>query len=141
MVLVPEARTNRQEVRGAIAAQFWGQPVGGARSLDGLSRLLPCEPPAPPQTAPSGLSRAQQLLAFQAVALPAVPAFNASQGGLVSRLPSPMRRQTKTPARRPAQRVPNVSSQAPVTSADWQWGECRLQPIGGFAVLPAGGWC
>ena len=37
------------------------------------------------QTAPSGLSRAQQLLAFQAVALPAMPAFNASQGGVVSR--------------------------------------------------------
>jgi hypothetical protein len=49
MVLVPEARTNRQEVRSAIAAQFWGQPVGGVRSLDGASKLLPCEPPAPPQ--------------------------------------------------------------------------------------------
>ncbi len=57
-----------------------------ACSLDGLSRLLPCEPPAPPQTAPSGLSRAQQLLAFQAVALPAMPAFNGAQGGLVRRI-------------------------------------------------------
>ena len=83
MVLVPEARTHRQEVRQAIAAQFWGQPVAGARSLDGLSRLLPCEPPALPQTAPSGLSRAQQLLAFQAIALPVMPAFNGAQGGLV----------------------------------------------------------
>lgn len=182
MVLVPEARSSRQEVRQAIAAQFWGQTASGVRSLDGVSRcaalqspqaaahadhirahashqsgtsglyaigssahlalclhrvpccflsvhmlsscgvvtsaaawgspravpcrafrctvtqperdgkggvrrLLPCEPPPLPQTGASGLSRAQQLLAFQAVAFPVLPAYNATQGGLVRRTP------------------------------------------------------
>ncbi len=45
MVLVPEARSSRQEVRQAIAAQFWGQTASGVRSLDGVSRCAALQSP------------------------------------------------------------------------------------------------
>lgn len=45
MVLVPEARSSRQEVRQAIAAQFWGQTASGVRSLNGVSRCAALQSP------------------------------------------------------------------------------------------------
>ncbi len=83
MGLIPEKRTGRQEVRQAIASQFWGQTSTGPRSLSGCSGLLPCEPPPLAQAAPSGLARAQQLLAWQACALPFLPGLNGDQAGAV----------------------------------------------------------
>ena len=53
------------------------------RSLDGLARTLPCEPPPLAQTCASGLSRTQQLLALQALWFPCVPSYDADMGGLV----------------------------------------------------------
>ena len=83
MGLIPEKRTGRQEVRQAIASQFWGQTSTGPRSLSGCSGLLPCEPPPLAQSAPSGLARAQQLLAWQACALPFLPGLNGDRAGAV----------------------------------------------------------
>ena len=84
MPVLPERLTSRQEVRDAIGAQFWDMPVQSARSADGLTWSLPCEPAPLAQTYPSGLSRTQQLLAAQAVLLPALPAFDGAAGGVVS---------------------------------------------------------
>ena len=89
MGLIPERRTGRQEVRQAIASQFWGQATTGPRSLSGSSGLLPCEPPPLAQAAPSGLARAQQLLAWQACALPVLPGLNGAQAGTVRRFAAP----------------------------------------------------
>lgn len=86
MPVLPDKLSQRQKVRGAIAAQFWEQPISSSRSIDGIARTLPCEPPPLPQTAPSGLSRSQQLLAAQALHIFALPAFDGNHGGLVSRL-------------------------------------------------------
>lgn len=57
--------------------------VQSTRSLDGLARTLPCEPPPLAQTCASGLSRTQQLLALQALWFPCVPSYDADMGGLV----------------------------------------------------------
>ncbi len=84
MPVLPDKLSQRQKVRGAIAAQFWEQPIASSRAIDGIARTLPCEPPPLSQTAPSGLSRSQQLLAAQALHIPALPAFDGSHGGLVS---------------------------------------------------------
>ena len=84
MPLLPEKLSSRGEVRGAIAAQFWDQPVQSVKSVDGLVRTLPCEPPPLGQCASSGLSRAQQMVAVQALELPFTPAYDASEGGVVS---------------------------------------------------------
>ena len=41
-MVVPERMTQRQEVRTALAAQFWELPVSSARSLgDGAAGALP----------------------------------------------------------------------------------------------------
>ena len=82
-MIVPEKLEHRARVRGAIHANFWDQPVQSTRSLDGLVRTLPCEPPPLTQTCASGLSRTQQLLALQALWFPCVPSFDADMGGLV----------------------------------------------------------
>eukprot|EP00884_Botryococcus_braunii_P003685 jgi/Botrbrau1/13317/Bobra.0315s0015.1 len=83
MPVLPDKLSQRQKVRGAIASQFWEQPIASSRAIDGIARTLPCEPPPLSQTAPSGLSRSQQLLAAQALHIPALPAFDGSHGGLV----------------------------------------------------------
>ena len=83
MPLVPEKLNSRQEVRNAIASQFWDQPVLSAKSLDGLARTLPCEPPPVGQTADSGLIRAQELLVAQALGLSFMPGYSSLDGGLV----------------------------------------------------------
>ncbi|KAL0051417.1 hypothetical protein WJX82_007067 [Trebouxia sp. C0006] len=83
MPLVPEKLNSRQEVRNAIASQFWDQPAHSVRSLDGMARTLPCEPPPVGQTAASGLLRPQQLLITQAAGLPVLPGFSRHDGGVV----------------------------------------------------------
>lgn len=88
MPLLPEKLSSRGEVRGAIAAQFWDQPVQSVKSVDGLVRTLPCEPPPLGQCASSGLSRTQQMVAVQALELPFTPAYDASEGGVVMSLQS-----------------------------------------------------
>ena len=60
--------------------------VQSTRSLDGQCRTLPCEPPPLAQCGASGLNRAQQLLAAQALLVPAIPSYDASDGGVVSSL-------------------------------------------------------
>lgn len=84
MPLIPEKRASRQSSRNAINSQFWEQPVHSAKSIDGLSWSLPCEPPTLDLTGPSGLSRTQQLIASQALRVPFFPSYDASSGGLVS---------------------------------------------------------
>eukprot|EP00887_Chlorella_sp_A99_P007649 scaffold20.g7649.t1 len=81
--LVPEKRTSRHAVRQAISSQFWEQAVHSSRSIDGQVWQLPCEPPALSLTGSSGLSRTQQLLAAQAVGVPALPSYDGSSQGLV----------------------------------------------------------
>lgn len=83
MPLVPEKLNSRQEVRNAIASQFWDQPAHSVRSLDGMARTLACEPPPVGQTAASGLLRPQQLLITQAAGLPVLPGFSKHDGGVV----------------------------------------------------------
>lgn len=83
MPLVPEKLNSRQEVRNAIASQFWDQPAHSVRSLDGMARTLACEPPPVGQTAASGLLRPQQLLITQAAGLPVLPGFSRHDGGVV----------------------------------------------------------
>lgn len=51
--------------------------------MEGLSGLLPCEPPPLTQASPSGLARPQQLLAIQASLAPCVPGYSKHQNGLV----------------------------------------------------------
>ena len=89
MPLVPEKLSSRQEVRNAIASQFWDQPAHSARSLDGTARTLACEPPPVGLTAASGLLRPQQLLVTQAAGVPVMPGFSRSDGGVVSFLINP----------------------------------------------------
>ena len=84
MPLVPEKLNSRQEVRNAIASQFWDQPAHSVRSLDGMARTLACEPPPVGQTAASGLLRPQQLLITQAAGLPILPGYSRHDGGVVS---------------------------------------------------------
>ena len=83
MPLHPEKLASRQEVRGAITSQFWEQAVQSTRSLDGVTKTLPSEPPPLSQAGPSGLSRTQQLLAAQALSVPALPSYDGSEGGVV----------------------------------------------------------
>lgn len=83
MPLLPEKLSSRGEVRGAIASQFWDQSVQSPKSLDGLVRTLPCEPPPLSQSASSGLTRSQQMVAAQALDLPFTPAYAADEGGVV----------------------------------------------------------
>ncbi|KAK9806896.1 hypothetical protein WJX72_006721 [[Myrmecia] bisecta] len=83
MPLVPEKLGARQEVRCAVCAQFWEQPVQSSKSSDGLARTLPCEPPPLSLTSPTGLNRTQELLAIQALGIPCMPAFDADGGGVV----------------------------------------------------------
>ena len=90
MPLVPEKLNTRQEVRNAIASQFWDQPVHSIRSLDGMARTLACEPPPLGQTAASGLLRPQELLVTQASGLPVMPGFSSHKGGVVSFLATKM---------------------------------------------------
>ena len=76
--------TQRQEVRTALAAQFWELPVSSARSLgDGAAGALPCEPAPLAALAPQGAVRAQQLLAMQAGVGPLTPGYDGSNGGVV----------------------------------------------------------
>mgnify|MGYP001113895037 CR=1 FL=1 len=84
MPLIPEKLSSRQDVKSAIACQFWEQPSHSPRSIDGQVWSLPCEPPALNLTGSSGLSRTQQLLAAQALGLPAAPSYDADCEGLVS---------------------------------------------------------
>jgi hypothetical protein len=81
--VVPEKLATRSNIRAAISSQFWGGAQHSPRYLDGRVWALPCEPPPLDLAAPSGLSRAQQLLASQALGLPAMPAYDAAGGGLV----------------------------------------------------------
>lgn len=83
MPLIPERLQSRQDVKSAIACQFWEQPSHSTRSIDGLVWSLPCEPPALNLTGSSGLSRTQQLIAAQALGAPAVPSYDANSEGLV----------------------------------------------------------
>ena len=83
MPLLPEKLSNRGEVRGAVASQFWDQSVQSPKSLNGLVRTLPCEPPPLPQSTSSGLTRSQQMVAAQALDLPFTPAYAADEGGVV----------------------------------------------------------
>ena len=83
-MVVPERMTQRQEVRTALAAQFWELPVSSARSLgDGAAGALPCEPAPLAALAPQGAVRAQQLLAMQAGVGPLTPGYDGSNGGVV----------------------------------------------------------
>ena len=84
MPLIPEKLNSRQEVRNAIASQFWDQPVQSGRSIDGTARLHACEPPPAGQTAAGGLMRSQELLITQAAGLPVMPGFSEDNGGVVS---------------------------------------------------------
>lgn len=52
------------------------------RSFSGQCQTLPCEPPPLSQCAFQGLNKAQQMIAIQALGLPAVPAYNVTDGGL-----------------------------------------------------------
>ena len=83
MPIRPEKGTSRQEVRDAIASQFWEQPVQSARTVEGLTHTLPCEPPPLTQTGFSGLSRTQQLVAAQALGVPVFPSYDHASGGVV----------------------------------------------------------
>ena len=86
-MVVPERMTQRQEVRSALAAQFWELPVSSARSLgDGAALALPCEPAPLAALAPQGAVRAQQLLAMQAGVGPLTPGYDGSNGGVVRRV-------------------------------------------------------
>lgn len=90
MPIVPERVRTRQEVRGAINGQFWGQEVATPRSIDGKGQSLPCEPVPLGLTTPPGISRTQQLLAAQAWGLPAMPGYCGESGGLVREEGVPM---------------------------------------------------
>lgn len=83
MPLVPEGARPRQDVRASIAGQFWGMETASASSIDGKTDLLPCEPVALGPTASTGLSRCQQLIAAQALAIPALPSYCHRDGGVV----------------------------------------------------------
>lgn len=83
MPLIPEKLASRQDVKSAIACQFWEQPSHSTRSIDGQAWSLPCEPPALNLTGSSGLSRTQQLVAAQALGVPAFPSYDAHSEGLV----------------------------------------------------------
>jgi hypothetical protein len=78
--IIPE-KSNR--TRSAVHCQFWDNQEHSPRSIDGVTWKLPCEPTATPLSAPSGLSRSQQLIAAQAVGIPALPSYDDSNGGLV----------------------------------------------------------
>lgn len=83
MPLLPEKLSSRGEVRGGVASQFWDQSVQSTKSLEGLVRTLPCEPPPLSQSASSGLTRSQQIVAAQALDIPFTPAYAADEGGVV----------------------------------------------------------
>lgn len=83
MPLIPEKLASRNDVKSSIACQFWEQPSHSTRSIDGQVWSLPCEPPALNLTGSSGLSRTQQLIAAQALGVPAFPSYDASSQGLV----------------------------------------------------------
>ena len=85
MPLVPEGAKPRQDVRASIAGQFWGLETASAASIDGRATLLPCEPVALGPTASTGLSRTQQLIASQALGVPAFPSYSQRDGGVVGR--------------------------------------------------------
>ena len=85
MPIIPEKLALRQDVKSSIACQFWEQPSHSTRSIDGQVWSLPCEPPALNLTGSSGLSRTQQLIAAQALGVPAFPSYDASAQGLVRR--------------------------------------------------------
>ena len=84
MPLVPERLAARSETRAALDAQFWEQGVASARSLDGVARTAPADPPPLGQLTPQGASRPQQLLIIQAGVGPVAPGYDASNGGAVS---------------------------------------------------------
>lgn len=81
--ICPERHLLKREVLGGLGAQFWGQPVQSAQSLDSLSTSAPGEPTPLPIVAPSGLSRPQFLIAAQAATLPGLPSHCRADGGLV----------------------------------------------------------
>lgn len=80
---MPEGAKPRQDVRASIAGQFWGLETASAASIDGRATLLPCEPVALGPTASTGLSRTQQLIASQALGVPAFPSYSQRDGGVV----------------------------------------------------------
>ena len=84
MPLIPERLRSRADVKSAISSQFWEQQVHSTRSIDGVVWALPCEPPALNLVGSSGLSRTQQLLAVQALGVPALPSYDGNSEGVVS---------------------------------------------------------
>lgn len=80
MPVLPE-KSNR--ARSAVHAQFWDQTDHSPRSIDGVAWKLPCEPTSMPLSAPSGISRSQQLIAAQTLGVPALPSYDEHSGGLV----------------------------------------------------------
>ena len=80
---LPRYACTRLQTAEASIACTQQASLQSTRSLDGLARTLPCEPPPLAQTCASGLSRTQQLLALQALWFPCVPSYDADMGGLV----------------------------------------------------------
>ncbi|GBF99702.1 hypothetical protein Rsub_12414 [Raphidocelis subcapitata] len=83
MPVVPEKQQLDGRVQGALASQFWGQPVASARVIAGTTVAAPCEPPPLSLVAPSGLSRTQLLIASHAAGLPLFPGWCEEHGGVV----------------------------------------------------------
>lgn len=61
----------------------WQCSLQSPRSFSGQCQTLPCEPPPLAQCAFQGLNKAQQMIAIQAIGLPAIPAYDVNDGGVV----------------------------------------------------------
>lgn len=81
--LAPEKRMLAKQVHGVFESQFWDQHVSSPASMQGILPAGPCVPPPSPMLAPSGVSRAQFMIASQAVGLPVFPSYVEDEGGLV----------------------------------------------------------
>lgn len=83
MPIVPEKATSRSNARSALHSQFWECEEHSARYIDGVTSKLPCEPTSLSMTAPSGVSRSQQLIAAHSIGIPVIPSYDGHGGGLV----------------------------------------------------------
>jgi hypothetical protein len=85
MGLWPEKQILRRELVSSLAGRFWAQPAPTTTRISGRAWTVPGVLPPLPLCAPTGLSRAQLLVAAGAVGLPGLPSYSADEGGVVSR--------------------------------------------------------
>lgn len=83
MPIVPEKMSARQGSRSSLSSQFWESTEHSTRYIDGRVWKLACEPPALYINGSSGVSRSQQLVALQALGIPAIPSYDQHSGGVV----------------------------------------------------------